>query len=56
MDPEGKKPGKVRRKEAGAGDNSANNSYLDGQLLIAEAELLRAIAAALDLPMPPLTS
>jgi putative transcriptional regulator len=35
MDPEGKKPGKVRRKEAGAGDNSANSSYLDGQLLIA---------------------
>jgi Zn-dependent protease with chaperone function len=28
----------------------------DGQLLITEAELLRAIAAALDCPMPPLTS
>ena len=27
----------------------------DGQLLITEAELLRAIAAALDCPMPPLT-
>ncbi len=26
----------------------------DGQILIAEAELLRAIAAALDVPMPPL--
>ena len=27
----------------------------DGQLLITEGELLRAIAAALDCPMPPLT-
>jgi Zn-dependent protease with chaperone function len=27
----------------------------DGQLLITEAELLRAVAAALDCPMPPLT-
>lgn len=27
----------------------------DGQILIAEAELLRAIAATLDVPMPPLT-
>ena len=35
MDPEGKKPGKVRRKQAGIGDNSAKESYLDGQLLIA---------------------
>src|SRR6201999_1016730 len=35
MDPEGKKPGKVRRRQAGAGDNSTDTSYLDGQLLIA---------------------
>jgi len=28
----------------------------DGQLLITEAELLRAIAAALDCPMPPLVA
>src|SRR5690242_5605059 len=35
MDPEGKKPGKVRRKQAGIGDNSAKESYLDGRLLIA---------------------
>lgn len=28
----------------------------DGQILIAEAELLRAISAALDVPMPPLAS
>ena len=28
----------------------------DGQILIAEAELLRAISAALDCPMPPLTA
>ena len=28
----------------------------DGRILIAEAELLRAIAAALDCPMPPLTA
>jgi putative transcriptional regulator len=34
MDPEGKKPGDVRRK-AGIGDNSAGRGYLDGQLLIA---------------------
>jgi hypothetical protein len=27
----------------------------DGRLLITEAELLRAVAAALDCPMPPLT-
>src|SRR6201994_1159938 len=35
MDPEGKKPGKIRRKQAGVGDVSANTDYLDGQLLIA---------------------
>jgi len=35
MAPEGKKPGKVRRKTAGAGDNSPDVSYLDGRLLIA---------------------
>jgi putative transcriptional regulator len=35
MDPEGRKPGKVRRKQAGIGDNSPKESYLDGQLLIA---------------------
>jgi putative transcriptional regulator len=34
MDPEGKKPGDVRRK-AGIGDNSASPGYLDGQLLVA---------------------
>ena len=28
----------------------------DGQILIAEAELLRAVAAALDVPMPPLAT
>lgn len=28
----------------------------DGRVLVAEAELLRAIAAALDVPMPPLTA
>jgi transaldolase len=27
----------------------------DGQLLVSEAEMLRAVAAALDCPMPPLT-
>src|ERR1700749_4613199 len=35
MDPEGKNPGKVHRKQAGFGNNSAKESYLDGQLLIA---------------------
>jgi len=35
MDPEGKRPGKVRRKVVGIGDNSADHGYLDGQLLIA---------------------
>src|SRR5271154_296865 len=35
MDPEGKRPGNVRRKIAGIGDNSAGQGYLDGQLLIA---------------------
>ena len=35
MDPEGKKPGSVRRKQAGIGDNSSSDTYLDGQLLIA---------------------
>src|SRR5271170_1993649 len=35
MDPEGKRPGNVRRKIAGFGDNSAGQGYLDGQLLIA---------------------
>jgi uncharacterized tellurite resistance protein B-like protein len=33
---------------------SAHVVIADGQLLVAEAELLRAIAAALDCPMPPL--
>jgi putative transcriptional regulator len=35
MDPEGKRPGYVRRKVAGVGDNSADRGYLDGRLLIA---------------------
>lgn len=35
MDPEGKKPRTARRQAAGAGDNSADRGYLDGQLLIA---------------------
>src|SRR3984957_11520175 len=35
MDPEGKRPRIVRRKPVGAGDNSSNRGYLDGQLLIA---------------------
>jgi putative transcriptional regulator len=43
MDPQGKKPGNIRRKPAGprigqvagTGDNSSKQSYLDGQLLIA---------------------
>src|SRR6201982_890201 len=35
MDPEGKGPGKIRRKAAGVGDNSEGRGYLDGQLLIA---------------------
>ena len=35
MDPEGKRPGKVRRTVVGIGDNSADRGYLDGQLLIA---------------------
>jgi len=35
MDPEGKGTGKVRRKAAGVGDNSAARGYLDGRLLIA---------------------
>src|SRR5260370_16599954 len=35
MDPEGKRPGKVRRKVAGVGDNSSKRGYLDGQLLVA---------------------
>jgi hypothetical protein len=34
---------------------SAHVVVADGQLLVCEAELLRAIAAALDVPMPPLT-
>ena len=35
MSPEGKTPKPVRRKVAGVGDNSSNDGYLDGQLLIA---------------------
>jgi putative transcriptional regulator len=35
MDPEGKGPGKVRRRTAGVGDNSAGRGYLDGRLLVA---------------------
>ena len=35
MRPEGKTPKPVRRKPAGAGDRSADDGYLDGQLLIA---------------------
>ena len=35
MDPEGKRPGKVRRKVVGIGDNSPDRGYLDGHLLIA---------------------
>jgi putative transcriptional regulator len=35
MDPEGKGPGKIRRKAAGVGDNSAGRGYLDGRLLVA---------------------
>ena len=35
MSPEGKTPKSVRRKAAGVGDNSSNDGYLDGQLLIA---------------------
>src|SRR5438045_9520235 len=35
MDPEGKKPGNVRREAAGIGHNAPDNGYLDGQLLIA---------------------
>ena len=35
MDPEGKKPGNVRREAAGIGHNSPDHGYLDGQLLIA---------------------
>src|SRR6476660_1159754 len=35
MSPEGKKQKPVRRKAAGIGDNSSNDGYLDGRLLIA---------------------
>ena len=35
MSPEGKTPKPVRRKAAGIGDNSSDDGYLDGQLLIA---------------------
>ena len=35
MSPEGKTPKPVRRKTAGVGDNSSDQGYLDGQLLIA---------------------
>ena len=35
MNPEGKTPKRVRRKPAGVGDNSPDDGYLDGQLLIA---------------------
>src|SRR6201994_41072 len=35
MGPEGKKAKTVRRKAAGIGDNSPDDGYLDGQLLIA---------------------
>jgi Zn-dependent protease with chaperone function len=34
---------------------AAHTVGADGQVLVAEAELLRAISAALDVPMPPLT-
>src|SRR5436853_6922024 len=34
MSPEGKTPKPVRRKAAGIGDNSPDDGYLDGQLLI----------------------
>src|SRR5580765_4023158 len=35
MDPEGKTPRIVGREAAGIGDNSSDNGYLDGQILIA---------------------
>ncbi|MDR3489506.1 MAG: YqgE/AlgH family protein [Bradyrhizobium sp.] len=35
MDPEGKRPKTVRRKDAGTGDHLSGHGYLDGQLLIA---------------------
>jgi putative transcriptional regulator len=35
MDPEGKKPGTVRREAAGTGHDSPDHGYLDGQLLVA---------------------
>jgi putative transcriptional regulator len=35
MDPQGKRSGEVRRKKAGASDNSPKHGYLDGQLLVA---------------------
>src|SRR4030081_1361319 len=35
MDPEGKTPKTARREAAGIGDNSSNQGYLDGRLLIA---------------------
>ena len=35
MDPEGKRPRMIRRKVARAGGETAENGYLDGQLLIA---------------------
>ncbi|MDP3071497.1 MAG: M48 family metallopeptidase [Opitutaceae bacterium] len=35
---------------------AAHTVTADGRLLVAEAELLRAIAAALDVPMPPLAA
>src|SRR3954447_10438642 len=35
MSPEGKATKPVRRKAAGIGDNSSNEGYLDGRLLIA---------------------
>jgi putative transcriptional regulator len=35
MNPEGKRPGDIRRKVTGIGDDAPNGGYLDGQLLVA---------------------
>jgi hypothetical protein len=35
-------------------DSCAHTVALDGSVTVAEAELLRAIASAMDVPLPPL--
>ena len=52
MSPEGKTSKPVRRKAAGAGDNSSAEGYLDGHLLIAMPVMGWVVLSAEGDPVP----